>query len=473
MEKLAYENRFVRQLVQTLDDYSEADCADNPPQVISGPDNLIILRVSLEEWTRLVSSVFTGADICYPEISDTVRWSLLRAVECPVSLCDLIAECIATSPAVAQAIADLIAENETVQNALSNFVINDEDITNNITNIVDGLTSAQLAGAITSDCNNNVLAGQVITIVQRMHDYNLDALQIIEVGTNDEERIAAILEGIPVMGELPFGDILEAVQKLLEDFTENYSAAVTEEWKTSVEEDLYCLAKQKPGCALDYADLFNYFQARVGSNLTVESLIENVVTFLINGDFSTDDLVASGMFALQLAFVRVGKEFFGLDLPKFTSLVRDAGTSTEWEEWDDCAETDCIDMTDWSALGGPTTGYGTKVGGTIAADLFVGDGKYYLDVIGPTEIAPDLTFITAGIAYFSRPVTGVQLGYASGAAISRYEGTPINAVRFDASNVFGSGSWPVDLTLGQLRINFRPTEPQDSAVSITQFCWET
>jgi hypothetical protein len=433
----------------------------------------LLFHFTEESFLRVLSALINGAALTYPDTWLEVVWSFLKNVEYPVSLCEKITEALLTCTDVQEALATLISTNEGIQDALSDFVTSDQDIFNYINNTVSGLTGEQLGGAITSDCNNNVLAGQVITIVQRMHDYNLDALQIIEVGTNDEERIAALLEGVPIMGELPFGDILEAVQKLLEDFTENYSAAVTEAWKTSVEEDLYCLAKDKAGCELDYADLFAYFQQRVGSGLTVESLIQDVVTFLIAGDFNTDDLVASGMFALQLAFVRTGRQFFGLDLPKFTSLVRDAGTSTEWEEWDDCAETDCIDMTDWSALGGPTTGYGTKVGGTIAADLFVGDGKYYLDVIGPTEIAPDLSFITAGIAYFSRPVTGVQLGYASGAAISRYEGTPINAVRFDASNVFGSGSWPVDLTLGQLRINFRPTEPQDSAVSITQFCWET
>lgn len=320
MEPLAYQNRFVRQLVQTMTDYEASDAT---PQVISGPDNMIILQVSLEEWIKLTSSVFTGADICYPDESDSVRWILFRAVEQPVDLCALIAECIATS--------------EATQAAIRDFVTSDPEINQHISDIAIKITEAQIVGKIVEgDCDNSVVAGKVVAIVERMNARNVDFLEILEVGTNDEERVANIIQAIPGLSETPANEIIDLAQDFLEDFAENYNAAVTEDWLDEVENELYCLAKESEDCSLTYQQLFDYFQARVGSGLTVESVLHNVIQFVLNGDFPTDDLVASGLYAIQLGFILAGQEFNGMSVPKLGSLTRDAAPSTKWEDWDEC-----------------------------------------------------------------------------------------------------------------------------------------
>jgi len=327
MERLSWRDKFVRQLVQTLEGYNSEACEVSTPQVISGPENYVILKVSLDEWTMLYSSLYTGADICYPTKSDTVRWILNRAVECPVSICDLIIDCITNNPATLQAIIDGLAGSDEFNDRLSE--------------VVRGLTETQIVSPlIAGSCDNAVLAGKMLTLVDRLDTNNKDALEIVEVGTNDEEKIAAFLEGIPIADELPIGDAIDFMQDFLEDFEENYSGASTIDRRENLARDLYCLAKSKVDCELTFGDLFEFFQARVSSGLTLESLIQNVADWVITGDFSTDDLVFDGMYALQIAAIRTGQEFFGIDAPRIAALTRDADPSSIWEEWAACSDDD-------------------------------------------------------------------------------------------------------------------------------------
>lgn len=322
MERLSWRNRFVKELVQELNDYSEADCEGKTPQTISGPDNLVILRVSFEEWEKLFSSTYTGADICYPEESDSVRWILQRAVECPVDICELIINCINNNPATMQAIIDKLKESEEFNDYLTERAL--------------GVTSGGAGGTVMESCDNSILAGQIIEAIDTMDTTNADFLQQVELGTNDEERVVAIISGIPGAGVLPADEILDAIQRLLEDFTENYASAVTLEWKDEVSRDLYCLAKQDPECKLTFAQIFEYFQNRAGSTLSLQSILQNIFEFLVNGDFGTDELVASGMFALQVGFMVAGGTFAGMNIPLLTAIARDAEPSNRWETWASC-----------------------------------------------------------------------------------------------------------------------------------------
>lgn len=330
MERLSWRDKFVRQLVQTLEGYDAGDCEDAIPQVISGEDNIVVLRVSLDEWTKLYSSAFTGADICYPSESDSVRWILNRALECPVSLCDLIADCIATSDGVKEAIRD--------------FVTTDTEINNYITNVSSMSPTIQIESElIAGSCDNSVLAGKMIALVERLDLNNIDALEQIEVGTNDEERVSNIIEGIPGLGELPIDDILEGLQAFLEDFTENYAAASTVERRDALARDLWCYAKEQPDCAVTYEGLFDFFQTRATTNLSTISTLIDIIGFLFDGDFNNDDLLFNTMFAAQIAFVNAGRAFYGINLPKIGSITRDAEPSTAWLDWDECAPSEaCV-----------------------------------------------------------------------------------------------------------------------------------
>lgn len=290
-----------------------------------------------ETFTRVLSALVNGAMLTYGDEGMQVIWDFLVNVEFPVSFCELLIECIQTDTDVQQAIADLIATNEAVQSSIRDFVTSDQDINNYFTTNVQRLTSEQIAGAVVDvGCSNSNVAGAMLHIIDVLDGYNTDALQIIEVGTNDEERMVSLLSGIPVFGALPADEVLDVLQDVLEDFAENYAAAMTPEWKNEVAEDLYCLAKGKPDCRLEFGDLFDYFQTRATSGLDLLGTVYDLAQFITGGDFINDEAILSGMFAIQLAAVGYGNEFFGLKAPTMAAISRDASPSTAWEEWDEC-----------------------------------------------------------------------------------------------------------------------------------------
>lgn len=312
----------------------------------------IILSVSLDEWNAIASSVDVGADIAYPEQYVSLWWMLTRNLVYSMSICALMIDCIMNDTDVQEALVDTLSQNETFQQFVKESAIR--------------ATKGQIVGPVVpTGCDNSAVAGRVIQLTDILDTNNQDFLEIVEVGTNDEERVSLLLAAIPGISESPVDEILDLFQGFLENFQENYNAAVTLSWKNEVSEDLYCLAKQNEDCTLSYEEVFNYFNERAGSNLSIQSIITNIVQFVINGDFSTDDLIASGMYAIQLAFIVAGRDFYGLNIPTIGAVVRDAIPSSAWEDWDECAEPPSGDWVILPAVDNPFTP--TQPSGTITS----------------------------------------------------------------------------------------------------------
>jgi hypothetical protein len=288
-----------------------------------------------ESFVKVLSALVNGANVTYGDEGRAVVWEFLRNVEYPMPFCEQLIECITNDQDVRDAIADL--------------VMSDPRINDYFSNEVQRLTAGQITGSImTGSCDESNIAGQVIAIIDAIDTYNVDALEIVEVGTNDEERLSTFLSGFPAIGLLPADEALDTMQDWLEDFAEGYNAAITPEWKDDVAEDLYCIAKGMPDCSLTYEALFNYFQTRANSGLSLLTNALDIAQFLADGDFNNDELVASGMYAVMLSGILTGRNYFGLTLPAIGALTRDAEPSSAWEEWDECDEPtpeDCYDFT--------------------------------------------------------------------------------------------------------------------------------
>lgn len=432
---------------------------------------LFPLWISQREFTAIGSAMDVGADIAYPQQYVEVMWILMRNTRYQMSICSMIIDCITNDADVQAAIAALIATNPGVQDAIIDVLEQSDRFNDYISEKVQGLTTGQIVGKIVvGSCDNSVLAGRMVQIVERMNTINEDALEIIEVGTNDEEKIAALLEGIPVLDELPFGDIIDFMQDLLEDFAENYSAAVTEEWKDSVEEDLYCLAKQSEDCSLTFGRLFDYFQDRATSGLTIESALLDVVNFIVNGDFVGDDEIASAMYAAQIAFMRVGQEFFGMNLPKMGSLIRDAVPSTKWEEWDECGTPppeNCFDLTEAATPLNPTGSYAIWDDGVGVKSLYYGppyNSDYWKATISPNVLGSGI--VRVEIEFAAAPPS---IRFYAGAVYLGVGTIDANKLYWEGT----SGDWPIS-NVGTLW-TFEGTGT-DSAIAFPataiQFCYE-
>ena len=325
----------------------------------------VVMMMSLNEYVVLSSSIDVGSDLAYAEDAIRVLRLWMREVLCNVQICSLIIDCMLNDADTKQAMVDSLSANEQFQQLVKQTA--------------NRATQPQIEGLVVpSDCDDSIIAGRVIQLVDILDTNNVDFLQIVEVGTNDEERVSLLLAAIPGLSESPVDEILTLFQGFLEEFTENYGAAVTLSWKNEVSEELWCLAKETEDCSLTYEQVFNYFNERAGSELTIASLIQNIIQFVINGDFPTDNLIASGMYAIQLAFIVAGRDFYGLNIPTIGAVVRDALPSSAWEDWDPCgpeAERTPVIASIWDpgnvagVLSGPTSeGVWTVTSGTRATD---------------------------------------------------------------------------------------------------------
>lgn len=81
-ERLAYQNRFVKELIQPL---VGVDCFQERAD-LNVDDNLIALRLSEAQFIQIYSSLLTGADICYPDESLQIVANFLKALHCPPEL---------------------------------------------------------------------------------------------------------------------------------------------------------------------------------------------------------------------------------------------------------------------------------------------------------------------------------------------------------------------------------------------------
>lgn len=81
-ERLAYQNRFVKELIQPL---IGVDCFQERAD-LNIDDNLIPLRLSEAQFIQIYSSLLTGADICYPDESLQIVANFLKGLHCPPEL---------------------------------------------------------------------------------------------------------------------------------------------------------------------------------------------------------------------------------------------------------------------------------------------------------------------------------------------------------------------------------------------------
>lgn len=358
----------VTDIVQDIEGVPETGYAPFNFAPASEGGSVLLFHFTDESFTRVLSALRNGAYMTYGDEGRQVIWDFLKNVEYPVDFCDQVAQALLTCEDVQAALATVITTEGVVQDAIVDMLQANEEFTDYVGSQVIKMTSEQINGKFMGgDCDNSVVAGRVVAIVERINTNNEDFLEIVEVGTNDEERVSAVISAIPGLSEAPVDEILDILQSLLENFTENYAAAVTEGWKDSVEEALYCIAKtESEDCSLTYQQLFEYFRDRAGADLTLGSLIKNVIEYVINGDFSNDELVASGMYAIQLGFILTGQDFNGLDLPTIGAITRDALPSTKWEDWDDCSSTWCrsISGSDLQSMFTPAGGLGPQASWT-------------------------------------------------------------------------------------------------------------
>lgn len=464
MEPLAYQNRFVRQLVQDLSNY-EASTAT--PQVISGPENLVLLQVSYDEWIKLTSSLFTGADICYPSESDSVRWILYRAVEQPMDLCALIANCIETS--------------EATQEALRNFVLNDpaiqEFITQNISKGAPLLPEIETLPIVEND-NLDELFGAITFLVDTIHDAIVDFNEDAEAANNSRELGAIIFEALPIIETLPFDQVSQYIDTLFEQIIEVFDS----QWDTTpitgtrdrIRCALFCIARDNDN-SLTWQLIQDYFYGLTGFtwSQTFNIMLE-FANFLQTGTWTGEEVVdiAFGNFAAAMS--GMGK-FGEMLFPSLEALMR-LGQNDPDPDWETLCE-DCPstwektwDLTtsafDWSLVGTFVNGVGIQSTGTGGSPY---TAQVYRTITWPsgsalTRVLVGATSTTAdggafrGV-YWPGSANPPQTGYTSNTGDYEMDFTPNNDQPGEMAIQVSNNTVPGTNTIRYVTLRGTGTEP--------------
>jgi len=319
-EFLPFLERFVRVLEQEF----EGEPCGSPFYFPEDPDEQVplILMLSLNQFTRLLSAVTKGSTLTYPLESDSVNWLLLQAVECHMDLCTIIQDCIGAQLAAMEA--GITAANAGIA-GLQEFALRGEG----------GQKTTFAPPSTQASCDEGRVGGGVLAVIEFMVTTIIDLMQIAEASEagDDLEEWRDLIAAIPVFETLPIDDAFQFVDAMYQNQQEDFEAAVTETWKMEAGQLLYCDVIAN-NCTLDTETLKTWFmglRAAFPSNLAAD-------IFTRFGEATTPSLAnQANQFLNQVLNGRSNEDifqFYGRIIRAYT-----IGTQTEvfgWEACDDC-----------------------------------------------------------------------------------------------------------------------------------------
>jgi len=398
--------------------------------------------------------------------------------------CADVANCINTNELVAQAIANQVANNPALAQAINDLIGGTwfPGTTSTPGQPLDpGKWSENLTE--TTDCDFNVFWAQMDQMVEYLVNLGQDALESIALYNAALEAGQKVpLSGL--IGKLKngttAGKVIEFLQWAAATMKVAYEAGNTEANRRAIKCALFCAGKEDD-CFMSLDTAFTVLNSRLGGALnpgtinTLPELAETMVTLFSNPALALDTWLAFLLTSARVAGF-LGVEGIDETLNLMLAVaVNDA--NNDWVEYcEDCntPETNCMSMADWTPYPG---GYGTKAGGVIAADRFdPGDLKYYLKAYLNADWDESVESIWEARFRFSRPVTNVRLSLTSGATVAEYTGSPANEITFNNDSLPLYVEFPLDVNgagaVG-LVIGFIGDAGENTAVSVTEFCYET
>lgn len=268
------------------------------PVILSGTGDYVIpITVNPTEFTKILSSIYAGAALNYPAEQQTIVWSFLRSFECMTSLCDLIAECIATNEAIRDLVCEIGCGEGTAGESGELPPITEENPT------------------IAYSCDADDLFGACTQMVDLIDTLITDVFQVIEAASNGVEAASAALEFIPGLNLL--GSVLEITNVLQETFAENYAAAYNATIRDELRCALFCAVL--PDCTFDFLKLVEVLSDLAGQSVLTLDL-EDFIEFFVEGAFSGSEVVY-GAFWFAAGILQYGGSFAGISAQKFLQLT--------------------------------------------------------------------------------------------------------------------------------------------------------
>lgn len=276
--------------------------------VLQDETNTLVLEVTAEQYTKLLSAALDGANRHWPESYIEVIYPLIKAAKVSDALCEAIAACIEnpesdTYAALHDFLLSQIQNNAEISDAISG-------IGNTDGTLVTGATSA-----LSEDCDLDNLFGFCRQVVQFMNIEVEQFFQVLEVITNDVEFAAYLGDKAPALGT-----VATFISYLQNTLVESYLANYDVDYENDLACELFCFARSQPSCALNWFNITDLLGQRVSEDINNLSL-SDLLTYVLSGGWAGDEFCDVSL--LVFAFLmQIGADWAGISFPKIQVIVQ-------------------------------------------------------------------------------------------------------------------------------------------------------
>jgi len=312
----------------------------NDPTVTGTEPNWFVWCLTPQEMVDVLSIFAVGAPIAFPDTYNTYNQMIMQLREFPneipedtcMDLCQLIIDCIESTPALQQAIATYGNSSPVATDTTESQAGLDVDI-----------IESQVG------CDNDNIFGMTTGFTDLWNDLSVDLIQIALDATSLAGRLGDIIEAIPGIGVLPFDDIAQFGEAWLDDIVTAYDAAYTVALRNQIRCDLFCIATET--CELTMEQIRDYFYDELNETVSFTdfgTFVSELVTLNLVGQATVWGI---HLFLAQMMIY--GESVFGLDFTKIYQVINSLFNDDD-PDWATLC-TNCVWQENWlNTYGTPT-----------------------------------------------------------------------------------------------------------------------
>lgn len=275
--------------------------------VLANTEQKLVLTVTLQQYTDLLSAALDGANRHFPDSYISVVYPLIKAAKMDADLCAAIAACIED------------AESGTYD-ALHDWLLDQIQNDTDIQNVLDGSGGNQStpiaanSEKLGAECDLDILFGFTKQLTQMMNSCIQDFYQKLEEKSNFLEALPIITQEVSAIAYF-----VEWVEFILNSVRDAYFGNYDLSYENEIACDLFCLAKDNPDCSLTWTEVTDYFADRIGATSALSTL-SDLLVFLIAGSWSGTQFCDISMMVFAM-IMRIGAMWSGIDLNVLQLIV--------------------------------------------------------------------------------------------------------------------------------------------------------
>lgn len=346
-----------------------------------------VIQLTNEQRLKMTSAILAGMDQIYPDEFVDLFQLWLQATNypntfpphngngcSPVDLCQLILDCINTTPAIQQAIGQYSLTSAITEITPEQQIILDTD-----------LFDSQ------APCNNDQIYGMTLQLTDFLNAVSEDILELFVTAFAAPGRLGDIIEAIPVIGSLPGDDILQILEKLATQINDAYQAGYDTQIREDISCDLFCISQAD--CVLTLEEARNYFKDKLTVAVTDTDFLSVANDIIANNWLGEQSIYV--MHWLILDTIIFGGEMLGIDVNRMVTTISSFynDPNPDWATLCvNCSWTSVLDLTvsDYGfvfgtgQLGNPAGVWTDGIG--IVGSEYQGDGDARIGCFGSWDI---------------------------------------------------------------------------------------